>query len=137
NYDSDAFFAIWEVNHDPDAAEHALSFAMEASEVVAQVAPSLDLRTPDDEPIRMAWGVTLGPAAVSALAGGQLAVLGDATNVAWKLSAVAGREGRAPVTVSSPIEEALRDRFEFSEPEDLMIKGRLGSERIFGALGRR
>jgi class 3 adenylate cyclase len=133
----ESLFATWEVSHDPDAAEHALSFAIEANDLVTQVAPSLDLRTPDDEPIRMGWGVAIGPAAVSAVAGGQLAVLGDAANVAWKLSEVAGREARANVVVSSPIEEALRGQFEFSEAEELMVKGRLGSVKVFGALGRR
>jgi hypothetical protein len=81
----------------------------------------------------MGWGVAVGTAALSALAGSRLAILGDATNVAFQLATVAGRDGRDTVVVSGRVEEALREQFEFGAPEELMVKGRLGAERIFGA----
>ena len=135
NYVGDAFFAIWELSEDPDAAEHALQYAVAAANQVRELAPRLALRTPDDEPIRMGWGVEFGQAAISALPGQHVTVLGDATNVAFRLSATAGRDGRSEILVTDRIEELLRDHYAFEAPEDLMVKGRLGAERVFGLTG--
>jgi len=135
-YVADAFFGTWDADQDPASVAKALAFAMEAKELVTSLAPTLTLRTPDDDPIQMGWGLTVGTAAMSALAGSRLAVLGDATNIAFQLSTIAGREGRPHVVVSSAVEEVLRGEYEFTEPEELMVKGRLGAERIFGVRSR-
>jgi adenylate cyclase len=131
-YVADAFFGTWDADQDPTSVACSLAFAMEARELVTSLAPTLALRTPDDDPIQMGWGLTVGTAAMSALAGSRLAVLGDATNIAFQLSTIAGREGRPHVVVTSAVEEVLRDQYEFTEPEEVMFKGRLGAERIFG-----
>ena len=136
SYVTDAFFGIWELDQDPEATEHALAFAVAAAELVAELAPELDLRTPDDDPIRMGWGVNLGLAAISTVTGSKLAVLGDATNLTFELSAAAGRDGRPEVVTTAGVESQLRDRYLFTPPEELMVKGRLGAEVIFGVKGR-
>jgi hypothetical protein len=65
NYVGDAFFATWEADAVPDAARLATAFAVEAAETVPRIAAGLDLRDPGGGPLRMGWGVALGPAAVS------------------------------------------------------------------------
>ena len=137
NYVGDAFFAIWELSDDPDAVEHALEYAVAAVDRVRELAPRLALRAPDDEPIRMGWGIEFGQAAISTLPGQRVTVLGDATNVAFRLSAAAGRDGRDQILVTSRVEEILGDRFAFEAPEDLIVKGRLGAERVFGVTTNR
>jgi adenylate cyclase len=132
NYVGDAFFAVWDADDDRDAAAKAVSFALAALDLVGDVAPELDLRTPTDEPIRMGWGVELGPTAVTAMTGMHVVILGDATNVTFRLSALAGRDGRAPILATSRVEAAVGDRFEFFSPEDVPVKGRLGVEKVFG-----
>lgn len=136
-YAGDAFFAMWEGDAEAEAADRALRFSLAAVELVREVAPGLPLRTPDDEPVRMAWGVEYGQGAVSAVTGAHVAVMGDATNIAFQLSAVAGRDGRPPVVTSGRVEALMRDRFRFGEPEDLRVRGRLGAQRIHGVLGSR
>jgi len=131
HYAGDAFFAVWELDGDEDAGARAAAFAIAADERVRDVAPALELRTPDGAPVRMGWGIELGPVAVSMLPGGHLTVLGDATNLAFRLSTSAGREGRATVLATERAEAALRDRFTFRDPIDLAVKGREGTERVF------
>ena len=86
----DAFLAVWEFERDPTALDDAVSFALAAAELVDRVAPELPLRTPDDEPVRMGWGVEVGKAAVSAL-GGHITLIGDAANLALHLAESAGQ----------------------------------------------
>jgi adenylate cyclase len=98
NYVGDAFFATWQPAAVPDAARVATAFAVEAAETVPRIAAGLDLREPGGGPLRMGWGVASGPAAVSRLTGMLVTVLGDATNVAFRLSGLAGRDGRPEVS---------------------------------------
>jgi len=59
-------------------------------------------------------------------------VLGDATNVAFRLSALAGREGRPDILATNRVQAAVGDQFEFATPEEVQVKGRTGTERVFG-----
>ena len=97
NYVGDAFFATWEAAATPDAVRAAVNFAVEAAETVPGIAADLDVRDPGGGPLRMGWGVASGTAAVSLMTGMLVTVLGDATNVAFRLSGIAGRDGRPDV----------------------------------------
>jgi class 3 adenylate cyclase len=132
NYVGDAFFAIWNAAEEPDAARRAMSFAIAAVRLVGEIAPTLPLRTPGGDPIQMGWGLEMGPAAVGTFTGRHVVVLGDATNVAFRLSSLAARAGRAEILVTGRVEAELRDRFQFSSPEDVQVKGRSGTEQVFG-----
>ena len=142
NYVGDAFFATWESTVVPDAARSAVAFAIEAAETVPRIAPGLDLRDPDGGPVRMGWGVTRGPAAVSLLTGMLVTVLGDTTNVAFRLSGIAGRDGRPDVLVTDAIYQATAGSFAFTAPSAIQVKGRrqpveaLGVSRRPGADSR-
>jgi adenylate cyclase len=124
NYVGDAFFATWEAAADPGAARSAVAFAVEAAETVPRIAPGLDLRDPGGGPVRMGWGVALGPAAVSLLTGMLVTVLGDTTNVAFRLSGIAGREGQPDVLVTDAVYRATAASFAFTEPSAIQVKGR-------------
>jgi adenylate cyclase len=133
NYVGDAFFAIWEMESMPDAPDNALRFAMSAHEKVAEVAPTLAIRAPDGHPIRMGWGVALGQAAVSTLTGSLVSVLGDATNVAFRLSGLAGRSGLGDVLATKAVYDLTCDRFVFSRSHEVTVKGRTGTETVYEA----
>jgi adenylate cyclase len=133
NYVGDAFFATWEVAAVPDAARAAVAFAVEAAELVPRIAPGLDLRDPDGGPMRMGWGVAQGPAAVSLLTGMLVTVLGDITNVAFRLSGMAGREGRPDVLVTGAVYQATAVSFAFTEPSAIQVKGRRQPVEALGA----
>jgi adenylate cyclase len=133
NYVGDAFFATWELAALPDAALAAVAFAVEAAETVPRIAAGLDLRDPAGGPLRMGWGVASGPAAVSMLTGMLVSVLGDATNVAFRLSGVAGRDGRSDVLVTDAVYRATAARFAFTTPSVIQVKGRSQAVETLGA----
>lgn len=135
DYAGDAVFAIWDMEEQPDAAALAVDFTLDAVERITELAPSLPIRAPDGESIRLGWAVVEGTASVSSMTGALIAVVGDATNLAFRLSGLAGRDGRRPVIVTDAVRALIADRYRFGEPEEVTVKGRSGSERILEVRG--
>ena len=147
NYVGDAFFATWEAADAPgdamdpdmldiatsDAARAAVTFAVEAAETVPQIAAGLELRDPGGGPLRMGWGVAFGPAAVSLMTGLRVTVLGDTTNVAFRLSGIAGRDGLPDVLVTGAVRRATAASFEFTPLPATQVKGRRQAVEVLGA----
>jgi adenylate cyclase len=170
NFAGDAFFATWEAvgsegrgseGRETDditdgradstasarvgAPRSALAFALEAAATVPQVAAGLDLRDPGGGLLRMGWGVSFGQAAVSRLGGPLGAVLGDATNVAFRLSGIAGREGWPEVLVTDAVRGAIvaaeqapahpggESGFTFTSLPPVQVKGRRKLVEVLGA----
>jgi adenylate cyclase len=137
HYAGDAIFAVWEVARFPDAAARAIDFALAANRLVDDLAPELPLRGPDGLPIHMGWGVVQGMAALAAMTRSVDAVIGDATNVAFRLSGLAGRLGRATVLVTSGVHSAVAEQFTWGTSESVEIKGRHGMETVFPVIARK
>ena len=138
NYVGDAFFATWETSSMPDAATAAVSFALDAAARVREIAPSLPLRDPHGGS-RCVWGLVLGSAgvAVSMMAGAIVTVLGDATNVTFRLSGIASRSGWPDVVVTDTVHDLMAGQLSFAGPVDVEVKGRGGqSEGLRGGAGR-
>jgi class 3 adenylate cyclase len=133
NYVGDAFFATWETEAVPDAAREAVSFAVESAESLPRIAAGLELRDPGGGTLRMGWGVASGSAAVSQLTGMLVTVLGDATNVTFRLSALAGREGRPDVLVTDAVQRATPAGFAFTSASAIQVKGRAQAVQALGA----
>jgi adenylate cyclase len=142
NYVGDAFFATWEAaaldgaaggGGALDPARSAVAFTVEAADMVPRIAAGLDLRDPGGGPLRMGWGIALGPAAVSQLTGMLVTVLGDATNVAFRLSGLAGRDGRPDVLVTDAVHRATSAAFAFTPPSAIQVKGRRQPVQVLGA----
>ncbi len=136
HYAGDAIFAVWEIARFPDAASRAIDFALSANQVVDRLGPELSLRGPDGLPIHMGWGVVQGVAALAAMTRSVDAVIGDATNVAFRLSGVAGRQGRAAVLATSEIHSGVAAQFIWGPHEAVTIKGRSGTETVFPVISR-
>lgn len=136
NYAGDALFAIWELRSLPDAEMLAIDFALAANERVRTLAPELPLRGPDGSPIRMGWGVVQGMAALAAMTRSIEVIVGDSTNVAFRVAGIAGRNGRAPVMVTGGVYAATRPHFDWGTPEQVEIKGRSGVEKVFPVIAR-
>jgi adenylate cyclase len=136
HYAGDAIFAIWEASQFPDAGERAVDFALAANQLVGELAPKLPLRSPDGSPIRMGWGVVVGMVALAAMTRSVEAVIGDSTNVAFRLAGLAGRQGRASVMVTNGVRRTVETQFTWGEGQEVELKGRSGKETVFPVLGR-
>ena len=137
HYAGDALYAVWELSRFTNANELAIDFALAANRRVEEIGPTLPLRGPDGSSIHMGWGVVQGMAALAAMTRSVEAVIGDSTNVAFRLAGLAGRHGRAPVVVTSTVHRSVAAQFTFGAAEDVEIKGRHGSETIFPVMARR
>jgi class 3 adenylate cyclase len=136
HYAGDAIYAVWESDQIERAGELAVDFALAASRRVAELAPSLPLRAPDGSGVHMGWAVVHGLVAVTTLTHATVSVVGDATNLAFRLSGLAGRGGRSPVLASSSVHAMVRDSFRWGAPEQVDTKGRTGQETVYPILSR-
>jgi adenylate cyclase len=136
HYAGDALYAVWELGTIPQANELAIDFALAANRRVEELAPTLALRGPDGSPIRMGWGVVQGRAAIAAMTRTVNAVIGDATNVAFRLAGIAGRAGRPDVMVSAGVHAVVEAQYVWGRSEQVEIKGRRGMETIFPVVAR-
>jgi class 3 adenylate cyclase len=132
NYVGDAFFAVWELDAIPETPTLALEFVMAAAQHMTDVAPTLALRSADGEPLRMGWGVSCGDAAVSSMTGALLGVVGDAANLAFRLSGIAARQGRSDVLVAQTLCKRVAGSFPFEALEWVEVKGREQLEPVHG-----
>jgi class 3 adenylate cyclase len=137
HYAGDAICALWELDQIPEADQLGVAFALASHQKVAEVAPGLPLRGPDGDPVRMGWAVVRGPSAITTLTHAVVSVVGDATNLAFRLAGLAGREGRAPVLVSSAVHDLVVDQFAWGEPAHVDTKGRSGQETVYPVSARR
>ena len=87
-------------------------------------------------PIHMGWGVVQGMAALAAMTRSADAVIGDATNVAFRLAGLAGRHGRSAVMVTHEVHRSVAARFRWGVAENVEIKGRRGMETVFPVIAR-
>lgn len=136
HYQGDAFFAFWEHDADGTAAASAVGFACAAVDTVTALATRLPFRTLNGEPIRMGWAVVSGEGVVSSLTGTPMTVLGDTTNVAFRLAGMAARDGRPEIVVTTPVRNAIGDQCVIADPESVSVKGRTGRETLYGVTPR-
>ena len=136
HYAGDALYAVWELRTHPQANELAIDFALAANKRVGELGPELPLRTPDGSPIQMGWGIVQGTAAVAAMPRSVEAVIGDSTNVAFRLAGLAGRQGRHAVMVTNAVHNTGETSFIWGEPEQVALRGRRERETVFPLIGR-
>jgi class 3 adenylate cyclase len=133
NYVGDAILAAWDMARDPEAARHAVTFALAGSELVAERAESLPLRDANGDPLRMGWAVTLGESASGRPSPTRQTVHGDAVNLAFRLAGLAAREGRAAVLVTADAAAAAPGAARYGESHDLHVKGRTAPAHVVSA----
>ena len=136
HYAGDALYAVWELGAVPNAIDLAIKFALAANERVEELGPRLPLRDPHGSPIHMGWGVVVGVAALAAMTRSVEAVIGDSTNVAFRLAGLAGREGRAAVLATSTVHDLARRGFLWGDAEQVLLKGRQELETVLPVIAQ-
>ena len=129
HYAGDAFLGVWTAEDEGANARSAVRFALAADAAVRQAAPPLPLAG-SGEAVRMGWGVTLGPTAITSMSGPLITVLGDTVNLAFRVADIAGREGRPGVLASRVIRDLAPDEAEYGAGAAYEVKGRSGSELL-------
>jgi class 3 adenylate cyclase len=136
HYAGDALYAVWELQTLPEANELAIDFALAANRTVDELGPKLPIRAPDGSPISMGWGVVQGSVSIAAMTRTVEAVIGDATNVAFRLAGIAGRAGRAKVIVTDVVHDAVEAQYIWGDVAHVEIKGRHGTKTVYPVIAR-
>jgi class 3 adenylate cyclase/DNA-directed RNA polymerase specialized sigma24 family protein len=136
NIVGDAFFGVWDLGAAPDGCGRALEFVLIATDVVGRLRDQLPLLPEDAQHFQFGWGVTLGDATTSVVSGLVTTVVGDATNVAFRLSALAGRDSHPQVFVLREVADAAPTGYLYGPPELVHIKGRDDPIEVVALLGR-
>lgn len=139
NYAGDALYAVWDLQTHPQAHGLAIDFTLAANRLVDDLGAALPLRDANGLPIRMGCmgcSVVHGSAAQPAMARSVAAILGDSTNLAFRLAGIAGREGLAAVIVTDKVHDAVQEQYVWGVPEEVAVKGRRGKETVFPVVTR-
>lgn len=136
DYAGDAIFAFWEHGGEPRAelAELACRAALAQAAAVACVATELATHYPALAPVRMGWGISTGRVTVShyGVRADNLALVGDSTNLAFRLAALADKTLASPIVVCACTAELVLPQLPLIPLGDVETKGRTGLERVFG-----
>lgn len=111
-----------------------MRFALEAVDRVTQCSLDLELRYTDGSPLRMGWAVAMGHLVVRLMPGALVTALGDVLNVGFRLAGLAGRQGRPHLLATSAVREAAQLDYDFTAPEEVSVKGRIGTESVLGVV---
>jgi class 3 adenylate cyclase len=136
SYVGDAMFAAWDAEIDSDAVTGAVAFAVAAADLVAGHSATMTLRYSDGEPLRMGWAVAMGEVVVTHPVPTREALHGDAVILAFRLAALAGREGRPVVLVDADIAASTPAAARYGPVNEVEIKGRRAPALACAAFGQ-
>jgi class 3 adenylate cyclase len=136
NYLGDAIFAVWE-HGSVEKAERALA-ACEAAVAQCRALDGILSGLPEEHGelrrIKMGWGMSTGSVTLSQFGEKKdnPAVVGDSTNLAFRLSDQANKDLPAPIVICERTARLVEDRMTVRELGRVETKGRKGLERVFG-----
>ena len=89
---------------------------------------------PAAERLKMGWGVTTGSVTMSHYGSrvADLALVGDCTNLAFRLSGIANKELDKKIVVCAHTADLIRDSLAVDDLGDVSVRGRTGELNVFG-----
>jgi adenylate cyclase len=136
DFAGDAVFAFWEHAGGMSAAQALLACraAVEQYRQVNDIHATLGRTAAAVQGLRLGWGLTTGPATLShyGVRHTDLALVGDAINLAFRLSAIADKEVESAIVLCRNTAELVRAEIDLIDLGDIRTKGRTGLERVYG-----
>lgn len=136
DYAGDAIFAFWEHGRAArgELALAACRAAIAQTGAVARVAAELATRYPALAPVRMGWGISTGRVTLShyGVRADNLALVGDSTNLAFRLAGLADKTLPSPIVICACTAELISPPLHPTSLGQVETKGRTGLEPVFG-----
>lgn len=136
DYAGDAIYAFWEHGLMPNAekARLACSAALAQLAALPRIAAELAVTIPEASQLRVGWGVTTGMVTVSQYGSraADLAVLGDSTNLAFRISGLANKDLPAPIVVDEQTKALIDGGYQLASLGQHAIKGKRQPVPLFG-----
>jgi adenylate cyclase len=139
DYAGDAVYAFWDHKVKPlnRPAVLACQAAIQQTQTMNEIRAKLSGKNIAAENLQMGWGITTGKVTLSHYGSraADLALVGDCTNLAFRLSSMANKELSEKIVICSQTAELVRHDLHLKDLGTVTIKGRKGKEHVF-ALSR-
>ena len=135
DYAGDAVYAFWDHGVDPTASRAVLACqaAIEQTRTTEKIRAKLSGKNIEVDSLRLGWGITTGTVTLSHYGSraADLALVGDCTNLAFRLSGLANKELSEKIVICSQTAKLVEDQLPIKDLGDIPIKGRQGREKVF------
>ena len=137
DYVGDAVYAFWDHGLAPqkEPAVLACDAALRQLQVIKKMSSRVGFANkPSGEGLRMGWGITTGKVTMAHYSKrvADLALVGDTTNLAFRLSGMANKSIDSPIVVCSQTANLVRHILPPVDLGQVEVKGRSGREQVFG-----
>ena len=138
DYAGDAVYAFWD--HAVEAISRqavlACQAAIQQTRAINEIRTKLSGKNIAADNLQMGWGITTGKVTMSHYGSraADLALVGDCTNLAFRLSGLANKELPEKIVICSHTAKLIRDNLETKDLGTVEIKGRTGQEHVFGLI---
>jgi class 3 adenylate cyclase len=136
DYAGDAVYAFWDHAHEPISQQAVLACqaAIHQTETVKEIRTKLSGKNTAADNLQLGWGITTGKVTMSHYGSraADLALVGDCTNLAFRLSGLANKELSEKIVICAQTAELIRNDLEILDLGSVPIKGRTGKEHLFG-----
>lgn len=132
DFAGDAIFAFWE--HGPGVNADVAISACNAALVQLRELDTLEFAGLIEQPLRVGWGIATGRVTLSHYGVRQdsMAVIGDATNLAFRLAGLASKTLEAPIVLCEHTAQLVRPKLAVISLGSVETKGRTGREEVYG-----
>ena len=135
DYAGDAVFAFWAHTVEPISKQAVLACqaAIQQTKTINEIRVKLSGKNIAADNLQMGWGITTGKVTLSHYGSrsADLALVGDCTNLAFRLSGLANKELSEKIVLCSQTADLVRGDLALKDLGPVSIKGRTGKENIF------
>ena len=135
DYAGDAVYAFWDHHVEPIKGQAVLACqsAIEQTQTIDQIRARLSGKNTAADNLQMGWGITTGKVTLSHYGSraADLALVGDCTNLAFRLSGMANKELTEKIVICSQTAALVRDDLVLKDLGTISVKGRKGKEHVF------
>ena len=134
DFAGDAIYAFWE-HGEQNSADKAYEACMTVKSQFATLNEHLSHRAADDplKQVKLGWGIATGASTLShyGVRSDNLALVGDSTNLAFRLAAMANNTLEHPVVICAKTAKLVENQLVLSDIGLVETKGREGKEQVF------
>jgi class 3 adenylate cyclase len=135
DYAGDAVYAFWDHAVEPISKQAVLACqaAIQQTQTINEIRAKLSGKNIAADNLQMGWGITTGKVTMSHYGSraADLALVGDCTNLAFRLSGLANKELSEKIVICSQTAELIRNDLNIKDLGTVAIKGRTGKEHVF------
>ena len=136
DYAGDAVYAFWDHAVKPISKQAVLACeaAIQQTQTINEIRTKLSGKNIAADNLQMGWGITTGKVTMSHYGSraADLALVGDCTNLAFRLSGLANKELSEKIVICSQTAELIHNDLKIKDLGTVAIKGRTGKEHVFG-----